>query len=183
MAYNFTPLKQKTTDTVEWLKREFSAVRTGRATPVILDAVRVDSYGSKMAINQLASVSVEDPKTLRISPWDMSQAKNIEQAIRESDLGLSVTVDDRGLRAIFPELTSERRQSLIKVAKQKLEEARIALRLERERVWEDIQSQEKKNLITEDEKFRLKSEMQKIIDDANKVLEEIGEKKEKEILE
>lgn len=183
MAYNFSPLKQKISDTEEWLRKEFSMIRTGRATPVILDSVKVDSYGSKMPINQIGNIHVEDPKTLRVTPWDLNLIKNIEQAIKESNLGLSVTVDGRGLRVIFPELTSERRQSLVKIMKQKLEEARITLRVERERVWDDIQNQEKKGTVGEDDKFRYKDEMQKIIDEANKVLEEMGDKKEKEIIE
>ena len=183
MTYNFSPLKQKISETEEWLRKEFSTIRTGRATPVILDAVRVASYGSKMPINQIGSISVEDPKTLRIVPWDMTQIKPIEKAVVEANLGLSVNVDDKGLRVIFPELTSERRQSLVKVTKQKLEEARIALRIERERVWDEIQNQEKKGDMGEDDKFRLKNDMQKIIDEANKRLEDFGDKKEKDILE
>jgi ribosome recycling factor len=181
MAYNFSQLKSKVTDTEEWLKREFSSVRTGRATPAILDAVTVDSYGSKMHVNQLASISVEDARSLRVVPWDMEQVRNIEVAVQNSNLGLSVNTDEKGLRIIFPELTSERRESLVKLVKQKHEEARIALRKERERVWEDIQEKEKKSELTEDEKFRLKDEMQKMIDEANKKLDESAERKEREI--
>jgi len=111
----------------------------------------------------------------------MSQAKNIEQAIQQSDLGLSVSIDDKGLRVKFPELTSERRAGLVKVAKQKLEDARVSLRSERERVWDDIQKKEKEGGMSEDEKFRLKEQMQKIVDETNKKLEEMTEKKEQEI--
>ncbi len=183
MAYNFSPLKQKIVETEEWLKKEFSQIRTGRATPIILDAVSVESYGSYMAINQLASITIEDPKTIRVVPWDTTQVKSIEQAIVKSDLGLSVSVDDKGLRVIFPELTADRRQSLNKVAKQKLEEARISLRKEREETREDIQTKEKASEIAEDEKFRYFDELQKYIDEANKKLDEMAIKKEKEILE
>jgi ribosome recycling factor len=183
MAYSFSPLKQKISETEEWLRKEFSMIRTGRATPVILDSIKVDSYGAKMAINQIGSVNVEDPKTLRIIPWDTTQIKNVEKAVIDANLGLSVTADEKGLRIIFPELTSERRQALVKITKQKLEEARITLRVEREKIWDDIQGQEKKGTIGEDDKFRYKDEMQKIIDGANKNLEETGSKKEKEILE
>jgi ribosome recycling factor len=182
MAYNFSLFKDQIRGVEEWLKKEFSSIRTGRATLAILDAVSVDSYGSRMHINQLAGISVEDPKTIRISPWDMSQAKNIEKAILDSNLGLSVSTDEKGLRAIFPELTSERRVSLSKLAKQKHEEARINLRQEREKVWGDIQAKEKAGTIAEDEKFRLKDEMQKMVDDANKALDELADRKEKEIL-
>jgi ribosome recycling factor len=181
MAYNFTPFKQSTKETEEWLKREFTTIRTGRATPAILDGVRVEAYGTDMSIAELANVSVEDARMIRVTPWDMSQVKSIEKGIVSSDLGLSVAVDEKGVRVIFPELTSDRRVSLIKVAKQKLEDAKIALRAEREKVIKDIDKQEKDGSISEDEKFRLKAELQKILDETNKVFDEIFVKKEKEI--
>jgi len=181
MAYNFIPFNQKVKEITDWLQHEHQGLRTGRATPSILDRVSVESYGAQMQINQIGSISIEDARTLRISPWDMSQAKNIEQAIQQSDLGLSVSIDDKGLRVKFPELTSERRAGLVKVAKQKLEDARVSLRSERERVWDDIQKKEKEGGMSEDEKFRLKEQMQKIVDETNKKLEEMTEKKEQEI--
>ncbi len=178
---NTAQFKTKLKETEEWLKRELSGIRTGRATPAILDVVKVDAYGQMMSINQLANISVEDARMMRITPWDMSVAKPIEKAIQTSDLGLSVTVDDKGLRVVFPELTSERRQALLKVAKTKLEDARIALRGEREKAIKDIDREEKDKKISEDEKFRMKADLQKILDDAGKVLEEMFSKKEKEI--
>ena len=183
MQYNFNNLKTEIKKTEEWLKQEFSSLRTGRASSAILDSVKVDAYGSMMPINQVAGISQDDPRSLRISPWDMSQVKNIEKAIQVSNLGLSVVVDDKGLRVIFPELTGERRESLVKIAKQKLEEARVAIRGEREKVLKDIEKKEKDSEIAEDDKFRFKNELQKIIDEAGKVLEEIFLKKEKEIKE
>jgi len=183
MAYNFSPFKTATKDTEDWLKKEFSSIRTGRASPAILDIVTVEAYGSHMPINQVANISVEDARVIRITPWDMTQAKPIEKAILVSDLGLSVTVDDKGLRVIFPDLTSDRRLALVKVAKQKLEDAKITMRGERERVLKDIDKQEKDGLMGEDEKFRLKAELQKLVDDSGRVLEELFAKKEKEILE
>lgn len=183
MAYNFQPLKQKISETEEWLKKEFSQIRTGRATPVILDAVSVEVYGSMMGIQQVASVTIEDPKTIRISPWDTSQIKAIEKGIIDSNLGLSVSVDDKGLRVMFPELTSERRVQLVKVSKQKLEEARVSLRKEREDTRADIAAKEKGGAMGEDEKFRLNDELQSMIDQANATLDQLAEKKEKEVLE
>ncbi len=183
MAYNFTPLKQKIAETEDWLKKEFAQIRTGRATPIILDAISVESYGSYMQINQIASVTIEDPKTIRVVPWDQTQVKAIEKAVNDSDLGLSVSVDDKGLRINFPALTSERREMLAKLAKQKLEEARVSLRKEREVVRTDIQTKEKAGEIAEDEKFRYNEELQKFIDDAGMKLEELSDKKEKEIVE
>ncbi len=183
MQYNFTEIKKNVKETEEWLKKEFSSVRTGRASPAILDGVKVEAYGNDMPISQVANISVEDARMLRISPWDNSVTKSIEKAILVSDLGLSVTVDDKGLRVVFPDLTSDRRQSLVKVAKQKLEDARIKLRGDREKVLKDIDKKEKEGGMSEDEKFRFKTELQKILDDSTKVLEDAFTKKEKEILE
>jgi ribosome recycling factor len=179
MAYNFSQFKTASDGTIDWLKGEFASLRTGRATPNILDAVSVMAYGSKMDINQLATVSIEDSRTLRVSPWDKTVVKDIDSAIRESNLGLSVSVDDQGLRVAFPELTSDRRQALIKVAKQKLEEARVRVRTERQKTLNDIDKGE----TGDDEKTRSKNELQKMVDDVNKKLEEMVERKEREISE
>lgn len=183
MAYNFTQFKHDTKETEEWLKREFSTIRTGRATPAILDGVKVEAYGSDMTITKVASVSVEDARSLRITPWDMSLVKAVEKGILVSDLGLSVAVDERGVRVNFPELTSDRRIALIKIAKQKLEDAKIALRAEREKVIKDIDNRKKDGTLSEDEQFRLRQDLQKILEDAGRVLEELFSKKEKEISE
>lgn len=164
-----------------WLHKELSVIRTGRAAPSILDAVQVEAYGSKMEIKELATVLIEDVRTIRVEPWDKNQTKIIEKAIISSNLGLSVNVDDRGLRIIFPELTSERREQLIKVAKQKMEEARVALRTLRDKTWEEIQTKEKKGGMGEDDKFHLKNDMQKMVDETNKKLEELFNRKADEI--
>ncbi|MCX6702128.1 MAG: ribosome recycling factor [Candidatus Zambryskibacteria bacterium] len=183
MPYNFIPLRQNVKGIEEWLRKEFATIRTGRATPAILDGVKVEAYGSDMTITQLANISMEDARMIRITPWDMSQVKAIEKGIVTSDLGLSVAVDDKGIRVIFPELTSDRRTSLIKIARQKLEDARVTLRTERERIMKDIEKQEKEGIISEDDKFRLKTELQKMLDDTNRVLDGMLVKKEKEISE
>jgi len=181
MAYNFASLKAKAKEVEEWLKRELGGVRTGRATPVLLDTVQVEAYETRMPISQVAAVSVEDARTLRISPWDSTLTKAIEKAIMQANLGVSAAVDDTGLRVAFPELTSERRVQLIKVAKTKFEEARISLRGERDKVSSDLESQKKEGEISEDEKFRFKNDMQKIIDETNEALEALYDKKEQEI--
>jgi ribosome recycling factor len=181
MAYNFSPFKQAIKDVEEWLKREFSNIRTGRANPAILDGIKVEAYGSDMLIHQVANISTEDARMIRITPWDMSVAKSIEKAIQTSDLGLSVTVDDKGLRVVFPDLTSDRRSSFIKLAKQKLEDAKVSVRGEREKVLKDIDKQEKEGGMSEDEKFRLKAELQKSVDDSAKIFEDMFGKKEMEI--
>ena len=181
MAFNFTEFKTKANDSLEWLKKEMSAIRTGRATPNLLDSVEVEAYGSRSPIQSVAGVTIEDARTIRVAPWDMGQVKEIEKAIVLANLGVSVSVDDKGVRVIFPELTSERRVSLMKIAKQKLEEARISLRTEREGVWDDIQKQSKEGIIREDDKFRLKDELQKIVDETNAKFDDLATKKEKEI--
>ncbi len=149
---------------------------------MVLDGVSVESYGSRVPLKNVASISIEDPKTLRIAPWDKNQIKDIEKAVVGSNLGLSVAVDDMGIRVIFPQLTTETRQKLVKVLKEKLEEQRITVRREREVVLEDIEAQEKEAKMTEDEKFRAKEELQKIINEVNGNLEATFEKKEKEVM-
>lgn len=183
MAYNFVIFKQGSEATVEWLKREYSGIRTGRAAPAILDTVSVEAYGSKMQINALANVNIEDSRTIRIVPWDVTVAKAIESAIQQSNLGLSVATDERGLRVSFPELTSERRTAIAKVAKQKLEEARVRLRSERQKVLNDLDKKENDGEMGEDDKTRSKNELQKMVDETGRKLEELTSKKEAEILE
>ncbi len=181
MAYNFSDLKKRAKNVEDWLIKEYSGIRTGRATPSILDNVKIMSYDSLMPISQVASITTEGPKSLRVVPWDTSVNKAIEKAIIESNLGLSVAMDEKGVRVMFPDLTVERRQSLVKLAKQKLEDARISLRKERDLTWDDIQKKEEDGSVTEDEKFRLKTEMQKIVDETGKRLQDMADKKEQEM--
>lgn len=163
---------------LEWLRKEYLGVRSGQANPAILDAVKVEVYGSPMAVSQLATITVGDPRMLRIVPWDKSVITAIDTAIRQSNLGVSVVADGEGLRIAFPQLTADSRQTLMKIAKQKLEEARIKIRNERQKTLDDI---ERKNA-GEDESKRAKNELQKSVDEANKKLEELYQKKESELL-
>jgi len=181
MAYDFKPFEKKLADAHERLTRELGGVRTGRAAPAILDGIMVESYGTRMPINQVANISVEDARVLRIVPWDQSQSKEIEKAITIANLGLSVGMDDKGVRVFFPELTAERRTSLVKLAKEKVEEARAQVRAARDEVWSDIQKKERDGEIPEDDKFRYKDEMQKRVDATNTKFDEALERKEKEI--
>lgn len=181
MKYDFSDFKSAIAEAKEWLKKEFSGLRSGQATPAILDSVKVESYGARMPIAQMGSVTLEDTRTLRIVPWDSSLVKSIERAIQEADLGLSVVVDDKGLRAIFPELTLERRDQMVKIMKDKVEQARITLRRARDEAKSDILAKEKSGELPEDEKFRALEEMQTMVDSANKELEEMGKRKETEI--
>jgi ribosome recycling factor len=181
MAYDFKPFEKRIKEIEERLGKELAAVRTGRATPAVLDGIQVESYGSRMGISQVATVSVEDARSLRITPFDPSNIKEIEKAITVANLGLSAGSDERGVRVFFPELTSERRVTLLKVAKEKVEEIRQMLRAARDEVWNDIQDKEKAKEMSEDDKFRAKDEMQKRVDAANASFDAALERKEKEI--
>lgn len=181
MAYNFSPFKQGAEGALEWLRKEYLGIRSSQANPGILDSVRVDIYGSQMPINQVASVLGEGARSLRITPWDKAVLKSIDTAIREANLGVSVSVDDQGLRVSFPELTNDRREALSKLAKSKLEEARVRVRGEREKVHSDADKQEKAGTMGKDDAFRVKQDLQKLVDDVNKKLEDLFNKKQSEI--
>lgn len=181
MTFNTKDFNSRGNEVVQWLEKEFSSIRTGRATPMLLDLIMVDSYGTKVPLQQVGSISVEDPKTLRVSIWDKSVVKEVERAIQDADLGVSVTIDDGGLRVIFPDLTSDRRVRLLKVAKVKSEEAKVSLRGARDETVKSIENQQKSGDITEDEKFFAKDEIQKCIEEFNKTIGEMYERKETEI--
>ncbi len=181
MTYDFKPLEQKLADAKEWLAREYRGLRTGRATPAVLDSVTVSAYGSVMPLKQVGNISIEDARSLRISPWDAGLVKDIERGIVAANLGLGTATDSAGIRVTFPELTGERRAQLIKVAKGKLEEARTAVRVARDESWKHIQDAEKEGGMSEDDKFRLKDELQKKIDATNSELEAAFDSKEEEM--
>jgi|SRR3989344_2006638 len=183
MTYDFREFNHASVSTLDWLKKEYAGIRTNQANPSVLDAVSVEVYGSRMPINQISSVLGAGPKALLITPWDNSVAPNIDRAIRESNLGLTVSLDAQGVRVFFPELTNERRILLTKVVKEKFEEARIRVRTEREKSLDDLDQKEKEGSLSEDDKFRLKHELQRLVDDTNQKLETMALKKEKEILE
>lgn len=179
--YSFSAFQTKSKEIYDWLAKELSGLRSGRAAPAILDGVLVESYGTKMPIKHLATVAIEGPRTLRVTPFDESAGKEIEKALAAANLGLSVSADERGVRAHFPELTSERRAVLLKVAKEKLESARVSLRKLRDEVIRDADAKEKAGGMGEDEKFRLKKELDKMMETENKKLQDAFERKEKEI--
>jgi len=181
MTYDFSTFDKKAADAKEWLAKEYSGLRTGRATPAILDSVHVSAYGSLMPLKQVANIGVEDPRTLRVTAYDASIIKDIERGITAANLGLGITADSQGLRVMFPELTADRREQLIRAAKKKLEEARTAVRVARDECWKHIQLQEKESGMSEDEKFRLKDELQARVDAINSDLEKAFERKEQEM--
>jgi regulator of sigma E protease len=181
MAYNFSAFKQGIKEAEDWVTKEFTGLRTGRATLALLDGIMVESYGTMMPLSSVANMSVEDARSIRISPWDASQIKEIEKAIIASPLGISPTIDEKGLRVIFPDLTSERRVMLMKVAKEKLEDGKIRIRQEREKTIKDINAKEKDGEYGKDEAERNRGEVDKLVKEANAKLEEVLTRKEKEI--
>lgn len=178
MAFNYTTLDAGLKESIEWLGREYSRLHTGRASPAYLDGVMVEAYGSFQPIKNVGSVNIEDARTLRISLWDKSVIKDVEKAITAANLGVSVSSDSEGLRVNFPVLTTENRSRLVKVLKDKLEEARISVRKERENAITAL----KAAALPEDEDFRTKDEIQKRTTDANAKLEAIFEGKEEEVM-
>lgn len=181
MALDFPTFKQRITEVEHWLGEEFATIRTGRATPALLDGVRVESYGTLVPLNQTASIGVEDARTIRITPWDAGMVKEIEKAVADADLGVSVGSDEKGVRVTFPELTSERREQLVKLAKAKHEDARVSVRGARDEEVRDLEEKEKNGEISEDEKFAAKEKLQKEVDGINKRLEDMLKHKETEI--
>jgi ribosome recycling factor len=167
---------------LDFYKTDIASIRTGRATPAMAEDIVVDMYGQKMTIKELASLSVPEPRTLSIQPWDKGAVEAIEGAIRKSDLGLNPIVDGETIRLNIPSLTEERRKEFIKLLKQKSEDARIKIRQLREDIWRKIQQLEKDGEIGEDQRFKGKEDLQKTVDEYNKKIEELEKKKEIELL-
>lgn len=182
MAYNFTQTKAEFAKIEDWLKTQYSQISTGRANPALVDSVMVESYGSFQPIKNIASITIEEARVLRISPWDKNAVKEIERALQQSGLPLSVISDSNGIRASIPQLTEESKRGVVKLVKEKLEEARVSVRLERQRVDKDIDAQEKAGEFAEDDKFRAKEELQKMVEQANQVMEDLFQKKEADIM-
>jgi ribosome recycling factor len=174
-------LKTQIDEVKQWLAKELSTLRTGRATITILDGVFVESYGAFSPINQVASITVEDAKTIRITPWDKTVVKGIEQAIQKADLGLSVMSNGIDVRVIFPDLTTETRLNLVKQGYKKIEEAKVSIRSERSDAIKKLEQFAKDNSISEDDTKRYKEEVQKIIDQGVADFDAMGALKEKEI--
>jgi ribosome recycling factor len=182
MAYNFTDAKSEFSKIEEWLKTQYTQISTGRANPALLDSVSVETYGSFQPIKNIASITIEEARTMRISPWDKNVVKDIEKAIQVSGLPLSVVSDGNGLRVSIPQLTEESKKSIVKLVKEKLEEARVSVRMIRQNTDKDIDAKEKAGEFAEDDKFRAKEELQKLVDATNASLEAIFTKKEEDIM-
>ena len=168
--------------TLDALDREYSAIRAGRANPKVLNNIVVDYYGTPTPLNQMAAISVPEPRLLTIQPWDTSTLRDIEKAISTSDIGINPQNDGKVIRLAFPQLTEEHRKNLVKDVSKKAEEAKVAIRNIRRDAMDDIKKLKKDNAITEDDQKDGEKELQKITDNYIKQIDEMGDKKEKEIL-
>ena len=169
-------------EAIEHFKIEMTKIRTGRANPAILEDLLVDYYGTKTPLKQITNINVPEPRTLLIQSWSRDSLANIEAAIKISDLNLSPNNDGEVIRVNIPPLNEERRQELVKILNKKAEEARISIRSIREDAWQEIQDLEKAGEIAEDDKFRGKEKLQEAVNEFNKKVDELREKKEQEIL-
>jgi len=167
---------------LERFKEELVSLRTGRASPALIETVEVECYNSRTPLKQLAAITVSDARTLMVQAWDANVIKDIEKAITRSRTGLSVAVSGETIRVIIPSLSEDNRKELVRALHQKMEESKISVRSLREQVWKEIQEGERQGLIREDDKFRGKDELQKVIDYYNNKIDEMGEMKEKEIM-
>ena len=176
-------LRDKMGKSIEALKKEFVRLRTGRATPALLDGIKVNCYESMMPIDQVASVSVPESRLITIKPWDQSVIKEIEKSILKSELGLTPMNDGKIIRISIPPLTEERRKELAKMAKKMAEEAKIAVRNHRRDANDIFKELKNDKEMSEDEMFKAQDEVQKITDDFIGKVDSVTAEKEKEILE
>ena len=174
--------KRKMEKSLKNFKDELSHIRTSRASVSLLETIKVECYGTKMPIPQIATVNVVEGKMLVIQPWDINLIKEIEKAIQKSDLGINPTNDGKTIRLVMPPLTEERRKELIKVAGRLAEDARIAIRNIRRDVLDKFKTAKKKGEISEDDYIQLEKKVQKLTDEYIKKIEETLKEKEKEIL-
>ncbi|TMJ12347.1 MAG: ribosome recycling factor [Alphaproteobacteria bacterium] len=182
-AYDKADLQRRMHGAVESLKHDLGGLRTGRASTSLLEPITVEVYGSHMPINQVASISSPEPRMLSVQVWDRSNVGAVEKAIRSSGIGLNPITDGTTLRLPIPELTEERRKELAKLASQYAEKARIAVRNVRRDGMDALKQDEKKHEISEDERKRLETEVQKMTDDTIKELDAAAHAKEQEILQ
>jgi ribosome recycling factor len=174
-------LKQEFDKSIEYFKQDISSLRTGRATPAIVEDIPIEAYGIRQPLKSVASISVADAKTLNIDPWDKSLMQAVETGLRNSPLGINPVNDGKLIRLPLPELTTERRADLIKVLHQKSEAARIAIRKIREDVRNEIETAAEAKEMGEDEKFKMFEEIEKLVKEYNEKIKLMGEEKEKEI--
>jgi ribosome recycling factor len=176
-------LRQRMLRSIEALQDDLMSIRTGRASPALVEKLMVEYYGTMTPLNQMASIAAPEPRLLVIRPWDPSALGDIERALLKSDLGLTPMNDGKLIRLNIPRLTEERRRELVKVVSRRVEEARIALRNLRRDALQDLRDFEKEKMITEDDYFRGKDQVQELTNEFTKKVDEIGERKEAEVME
>jgi len=174
-------LKPELEKAIEFLRKEFMKIKTSRATPAMVEDIMIDCYDQKMPIKQLANISTPQLRSIIIQPWDKSILSEIEKGIRNQS-NLSPMVDGDLIRINIPSLSEDQRKEYVKIINDKTEEARISIRLHREKVWKEIQELEKKGEIREDDKFKAKDDLQELIDDYNKQIEDLRKNKEQDVM-
>ena len=178
----FNDAKDRMTKAVEALRRELATIRTGRAHPGLVEHLHVDYYGTPTALNQIASISVPEPRLIVIQPWDRQAMGTIEKAILKSDLSLTPTNDGTVIRLSIPQLTEERRRELAKVVHKKVEEGRVEVRNIRRDGHDELRRLQREKLISEDDQYRSQEKLQKLTDDFVQQIDRLGEEKEAELL-
>jgi ribosome recycling factor len=181
-AYDKNDVNRRMHGALENLKHDLAGLRTGRASTALLDPIQVEVYGANMPINQVATVSVPEPRLISVQVWDRSNISAVEKAIRNAGLGINPITDGQMIRLPIPDLTEERRKELAKLASQYAEKARVAVRNVRRDAMDALKADEKKKDISEDEHKRLDTEVQKMTDDTIKEIDAVAHAKEQEIL-
>ncbi|SDB28725.1 ribosome recycling factor [Desulfonatronum thiosulfatophilum] len=183
MASVLNDNRERMEKTLQSLDKEFKRLRTGRASSALLEGIRVDYYGTPTPLEQMASISIPDSRTIAIQPWDRAAFKDIDRAILKSDLGLNPVNDGKNIRINIPPLTEERRKELVKIAKKFTEEAKVGIRNIRRDANDTLKKQEKNKEITEDELRKIQDDVQKLTDEYIAKADEVFAAKEKEIME
>jgi ribosome recycling factor len=176
-------LRQRMGKSVEVLQDDLLSIRTGRASPALVEKLPVEYYGTMTPLNQMASIAVPEPRLLVVRPWDPSALPDIERALLKSDLGLTPMNDGKLIRLNIPRLTEDRRRELVRVVAKRAEEARVAVRNLRRDALQDLKDFEKEKMISEDDFFRGKDSVQELTDEFIEKIDEIGKRKETEVME
>jgi ribosome recycling factor len=176
-------MRERMNKSVEALQDDLMGIRTGRASPALVERLPVEYYGTMTPLNQMASIAAPEPRLLVIKPWDPSALADIERAILKSDLGLTPMNDGTLIRLNVPRLTEERRRELVKLVSRRVEEGRIAIRNLRRDALQDLKEFEKEKMISEDDFFRGKDDVQDLTDEFVQQIDEIGKRKEEELME
>ena len=180
---NIDDLQLNFDEVIEQYQNDSKKMKTGRASAELVEDIQVEYFGTRTPLIHMATVNVLDAKTIEISPWNKDQLKEIQKAVSQADLGLNPSDDGNIIRIVVPSMTEERRVEMVQQLGKKTEEMRIKIRRFREDFWGGVQDKEKKNEISEDEKFKTKDNLQKLVDEYNKKLEEVEDRKKEELMQ